>query len=84
MTSISTAQARDQLSDIINRVAYGKERIALTRRGKPLVAIVPIEDVELLEELEDRHDLEAARAALGEAREKGTVSWEAIKGELDL
>ena len=84
MTSISTAQARDQLSDIINRVAYGKERIALTRRGKPLVAIVPIEDVELLEELEDRHDLEAARAALGEAREKGTVSWEAIKAELDL
>ena len=84
MTSISTAQARDQLSDIINRVAYGKERIALTRRGKPLVAIVPIEDVELLEELEDRHDLEAARAALGEASEKGTVSWEAIKAELDL
>ncbi len=49
MISVPTVEARNQFSKIINRVAYGKERIALTRRGKPLVAVVPIEDVELLE-----------------------------------
>ncbi|MDQ2784261.1 MAG: type II toxin-antitoxin system Phd/YefM family antitoxin, partial [Chloroflexota bacterium] len=34
MKTLSTAEARDQFSDVINRAAYGKERIVLTRRGK--------------------------------------------------
>ncbi|MDP2935429.1 MAG: type II toxin-antitoxin system prevent-host-death family antitoxin [Dehalococcoidia bacterium] len=84
MANIPTVKARDQLSEIINRAAYGKERIALTRRGRKLAAIVPIEDLELLESLEDRLDLDEARAALVEAKEKGSVSWEQIKKDLDL
>ena len=84
MTNIPTVKARDQLADIINRVAYGKERIALTRRGKAVAAIVPVEDVELLAELENRVDLEEARAALAEAKEKGTVPWETIKADIGL
>src|SRR3972149_2700314 len=84
MTNISTARARNQFSEIVNRAAYGKERIALTRRGKRFVAVVPIEDVELLEALENRADLEDAGAALVEAKEKGTVPWEKIKAELNL
>ncbi|MBI4319594.1 MAG: type II toxin-antitoxin system Phd/YefM family antitoxin [Chloroflexi bacterium] len=84
MTDISTVKARNQFSDIVNRAAYGKERIALTRRGKRLVAVVPIEDVDLLEAIENRADLEDARAALAEAKEKGTLSWEKIKAALDL
>ena len=51
----------------VNRVAYGKERVILSRRGRDLAAIVPLEDVELLEALEDRLDLDAARAALKKA-----------------
>lgn len=84
MANIPTVKARDQLSEIINRAAYGKERIALTRRGRKLAAIVPIEDLELLESLENRLDLDEARAALVEAKEKGSVSWEQIKKDLDL
>lgn len=84
MTNIPTVKARDQLADIINRVAYGKERIALTRRGKAVVAIVSIEDVELLEQIETRLDLEEARAALAEAKEQSTVPWETIKADLGL
>lgn len=49
---------------MLNRAAFGKKRVVLTRQGKPLVAVVPIEDVEPLEELEDRADAEVARAAL--------------------
>jgi prevent-host-death family protein len=56
--AISTVKAREQLSTVINRAAFGKERVVLTRRGKEVAAIVPIEDVKLLEELEDRIDLE--------------------------
>lgn len=84
MTNIPTVKARDQLADIINRVAYGKERIALTRRGKAVAGIVPVEDIELLEALENRVDLEEARAALAEAKEQGTVPWETIKADLGL
>lgn len=47
---IPTTEARAQLSELINRVGFGKERIVLTRHGKPLVALVP---AELLEKLED-------------------------------
>ena len=84
MLSMSTGEARDQFSTVINRAAFGKERIVLTRRGKALVAIVPIEDLEILQELEDRLDLEDARAALVEAKEKGTIPWEKIKVDLGL
>lgn len=84
MGQVSTVDARSQLSEIINRAAFGKERLILTRRGKELVAVVPIEDVKLLEALEDRIDLEEARAALLEAKKKGTVSWSKIKKDLGL
>jgi prevent-host-death family protein len=82
--TISTVKAREQLSTVINRAAFGKERVVLTRRGKEVAAVVPIEDVKLLEELEDRIDLEDARAALAEAKSKGTIPWEKIKADLGL
>jgi prevent-host-death family protein len=84
MAEVSTVDARNQLAELINRAAFGKERLILTRRGKGIVALVPIEDVKLLEALEDRIDLEEAREALAESKKKGTVSWEKIKKELEL
>ncbi len=84
MDTLSTAEARDQFSDVINRAAYGKERVVLTRRGKALVAVVPIEDVELLRELEDYHDAKAADEALEDVRLHGTIPWAQVKAELGL
>ncbi|MBI2320538.1 MAG: type II toxin-antitoxin system Phd/YefM family antitoxin [Chloroflexi bacterium] len=84
MGTIDTVRARDQFAEVVNRAAYGKERIILTRRGKPLAAIVPLDDVELLRELEDRIDLEEARAALEEVKREGAVPWEKIKADLGL
>jgi prevent-host-death family protein len=84
VSEMSTAQARDQLSEVINRAAFGQERIVLTRRGKALVAVVPIADLEVLQRIEDRCDLDEARAALGEAATGETVPWEQIKAEIGL
>lgn len=84
MAKVSTAEARSEFSDIINRASFGKERVVLTRRGKELAAVVPIEDLELLERLEDRLDLEDARAALKDVKKKGTVSWDKLKADLGL
>jgi len=81
MPDISTGEARDNLATVVNRVAFGRERVTLTRRGKPVAAVIPLEDLELLEALEDRLDLEAAREAM---REPGAIPWEQIKAELDL
>ncbi len=67
MTAYTTTDARNSFSDIINRAAYGKERVLLSRRGKKIAAVVPIEDVQLLkkiEEEEDRLDLAAAKKAM--------------------
>ena len=84
MAQVSTVDARMQFSEIINRAAFGKERMILTRRGKEIVAVVPIEDVKLLEALEDKIDLEEARKALAESKKKGTVSWDKIKKDLGI
>ena len=79
--NIASGAARNQFSDIINRAAYGKERVILTRRGKRVAAVVPIEDLELLRALEDKIDLEEVKEAL---KEPGAVPWEQVKKELGL
>ena len=78
MASLSTLEAGDNLSDLVDRVATGKERIIITRAGKELVAIVPVEDLELLEAMEMRLDIEDARAARREAEETGTIPLAAL------
>ena len=73
---------REALAETVNRVAYGKERVTVRRRGKPVAALVPLEDLELLEALEDRLDLEAARAALAESTER--IPYEKVRRTLGL
>ena len=81
VAKISTTTAREEFSEIVNRAAFGKERVVLTRHGKGLVAVVPVEDLEALEALEDRLDVEAAEKAITEAKEKGEkpIPWEKAK-----
>lgn len=86
MAEFSTSEARGQLSVILNRAAFGKERVVLTRHGKPLAAVVPVEDLGLLEELEDRLDVEEAQRIEAEARAAGEkpVPLEEVKLQLNL
>lgn len=35
---------RDQLSDLVSRVAYGDQKVVITKFGKPVAALVPFED----------------------------------------
>jgi prevent-host-death family protein len=48
-TEIPITQARDELAELINRVAYGHERIILTRHSKAVACLVPPEDLQRLE-----------------------------------
>lgn len=65
-TTISTADARRKFADIVNKVAYGKEPVVLTRRGQEIAALVSIEELELLQQIEDYIDIEDAKKALAE------------------
>ena len=40
---INVAEAKRRFSDLLGRVAYGKEVITITRRGRPMARLVPID-----------------------------------------
>jgi len=58
---IPVTQARAAIADLVNRVAYAGERIALTRHGRTVAALVSAEDLERLRAL-DTEPAGAARA----------------------
>ena len=86
MTRLNVSKAREGFPEVVNRAAYGKERTIVSRRGKDLAAVIPIEDLRLLERLAqeemDRIDLEDARVALKEAKQKGTIPLRDLIREL--
>ena len=82
MAMLEATKAKDAFSDTLNRAAYGKERIILTRRGKPIAALVPLEDLELLDELENAADAEDVRLAREEAARSEIVAWDDVKAGL--
>jgi prevent-host-death family protein len=77
---LTASEARQNFSDILNRAAYGGERVVVHRGKKPVAAVVPIEDFEMLEQIEDRADLGEVRKRLKEP----TIPWSKIKKELGL
>lgn len=84
MSTVTMSHARQTLPEIVNRVAFGGDRVVINRSGKEVAALVSMEDLAVLKMLEDREDLKDARAAIAEAKRKGTVKWNALKEEVGL
>ncbi len=63
--------APDAFSDAVVRAERDKERVLLTRDGRPVAALVPIEDVEALEALEDAEDSRIAAEAVAQWEAEG-------------
>lgn len=86
MRRLATGKVRQEFADTLNRVAYGRERVVLHRRGKDVAALIPIDDLELLEAIEDRIDVEDADSILAEAKAKREkpIPWEKAKKKLGL
>jgi prevent-host-death family protein len=79
MSTTSITELKGALSEFLNRAAYGRERIIIASRGRPKAAVIGIDDLHRLEELEDAL---AAHEAL-EAYEAGeTTPWDEAKAEL--
>jgi prevent-host-death family protein len=79
---VTVSQARDDFAELVNRAAYKQERVIISRRGRAVAAIVPIEDVAYLERLEDEYDLKMAERAAAEGGD--SVPWEDIKQQFGL
>jgi prevent-host-death family protein len=83
-TSISVADARSDLAELLNRVAYGKERLVITRHGRELAAIVPMEDLHVATRLRKFVARKDVARALAELDAGKTSSWEQLREELGL
>ena len=81
MTTIPISKFRSDLSDTANKVAYGGERVCVERNHKPLFAVVPFDDMELLEHLEDQIDVELAKKALKSGK---FISLKTLRKKLGL
>jgi hypothetical protein len=69
-------QHNTNTSEVLKGLGYSSGQRVVLKRNR--VAIIPIEDFQMLEALEDRIDVEESKKALAEG--KGTP-WEKIKHE---
>lgn len=84
METVSVAEARRKLADIIIGAGLGGKRYIVQRHGKPLAAVVSMSDLRRLQQLEDPHSIEhqmAALAALDEAERVGELILKERNGE---
>ena len=56
MPEMSTEELRRNLSQIINRAAYGMDPVLITRRGRKIAAVVSMHDLGLLVQMRLRRD----------------------------
>ena len=68
MTTTSLADAKNRLSEIISSAEKTHERTVVTKNGRPVAAIISIEDLESLEETLDILSNPALLATIREAR----------------
>ena len=80
MDTVNVSQLKESLSEYLNRAAYGQERIIVSSRGKPKAAVIGLQDLERLEELEDAL---AARDTVAEYERGETVPLSQLIAELE-
>jgi len=81
MTKVSMTKARQDFTNIANRVMFGDERICIQKNNKPAFGLVPAEDLEILEAIEDKIDLAEALKAL---KKPGFINLKDLKKELGI
>ena len=57
MTTVSVAVAKSRFSELVAKSGYSRERFIITRRNKPVAALVSLEDLQIIEQHEERQGL---------------------------
>lgn len=85
---ISMVDARRELTRLPERLESHPATVSVTRRGRPVLAIMAWEDYEAIQEtleiLNDDEAIEQLRRSIREVKEGKTVPWDEAKARLDL
>ena len=88
MKDLPITEAREELTSLPDRLAETHETVTVTRRGKPVLAILPWEEyealIETLEILGDVETMAALRQGIKEAKQGKAILWEQAKRKLGL
>lgn len=82
MSGTATGKSGSSLDRALDRVSRG-ERVVLRRGRKPVAAVVSIEDLKRLQELEDLDDAMESGKRLADPREK-RIPYEVIRKQAGL
>jgi prevent-host-death family protein len=75
-STASVTEAKREFSELLNRVAYGQERVIVTSYDRPKAAIISLDDLERLELIE------AALEADAEFEAGKALEFEKVKDRL--
>ncbi|MFZ5776383.1 MAG: type II toxin-antitoxin system Phd/YefM family antitoxin [Thermodesulfobacteriota bacterium] len=73
MTHISVAEAKSHLSELIAKSAHGHERFIITRRDKPVAALVSLDDLRIIEQHQENQGLAAVASSWPDFEEVAEV-----------
>ena len=83
MTEMPITEARDQLTLLPDRLSETHETITVTRRGKPVLAILSWDEyealVETLEIMSDEELVQSLRQGMKDIAQGNTIPWERAK-----
>ncbi len=85
--TISLKELRPDLPRVVDSIDGKLDRYVITKRGKPVVVMLNIEDYESLMEtldiLADRETMTRIKLGKEEARKRKTRSWKDIKNSVE-
>ena len=85
---MNITEARNKLTSLSDDLAKGEETLAITRRGKPVLALMPWEFyeslVETMEVMSDPELLQSFREGVRDIQEGRTKSLSDVKSELGV
>ncbi|OLB99730.1 MAG: type II toxin-antitoxin system Phd/YefM family antitoxin [Chloroflexi bacterium] len=88
METLPLADVKNRLSEVVDRVASQRDRVTITRNGRPAAVLVNPDDLESLEEtlsiLSDPKELAALRRGLADLDAGRTVTVRKLRAELGL
>ena len=88
MKDLPITEAREALTSLPDKLHTMHESVTVTRRGKPVLAILPWEEYEALTEtlevMADTSLMAELRQSIKEAKQGKLIPWEQVKRKLRL
>jgi len=79
--TVNIAKAREWFFRVLNGKSLVGNRFIITKRGKAVAAVVPIEDLEIIQQSEENKDVTEANRILPDPNSE-FIHWEEAKKEL--